>query len=146
MKVIAISQRVEKIVKYNEFRDQVDNRLNFFVVKAGYLPVPIPNFIGCDKPKNSSLLNWLKNINPDGIILSGGDDFGVYKSRDKNEIRIITDEERIPEPFIEKKDISLINSTKDGLNLKHVDNASEYNEENKKLKNDTYWEEWDNDK
>ena len=24
-----------------------------------------------------------------------------------------------------------------GLNLKHVDNASEYNEENKKLKNDT---------
>jgi len=64
----------------------------------------------------------------------------------ESEIRIITDEERIPEPFIEKKDISLINSTKDGLNLKHVDNASEYNEENKKLKNDTYWEEWDNDK
>ena len=34
-------------------------------------------------------LNWLKNINPDGIILSGGDDLGVYKSRDKNEVRII---------------------------------------------------------
>ena len=89
MKVIAVSQRVEKIAKYNEFRDQVDNRLNFFVIKAGYLPVPIPNFIGCDKPKDLSLLNWLKNINPDGIILSGGEDFGINKSRDKNEIRII---------------------------------------------------------
>mgnify|MGYP001400561763 FL=1 len=89
MKVIAISQRVEKIVKYNEFRDQVDNRLNFFVIKAGYLPVPIPNFIGCDKLKHSSLLIWLKKINPAGIILSGGDDFGVYKSRDKNEIKMI---------------------------------------------------------
>jgi hypothetical protein len=30
--------------------------------------------------------------------------------------------------------------------LKHVDDTSEYKEENKKLKNDTYWEEWDNDK
>ena len=60
MKVIAISQRVEKSVKYNEFRDQVDNRLNFFVVKAGYLPVPIPNFIGCDKLGDLSLSNWLK--------------------------------------------------------------------------------------
>jgi len=89
MKVIAISQRVQKIIKYNEFRDQVDNRLNFFVVKAGYLPVPIPNFIGCNDLKQTSLLNWLKNINPDGIILSGGDDLGVYKSRDKNEARII---------------------------------------------------------
>ena len=89
MKVIAVSQRVEKIAKYNEFRDQVDNRLNFFIIKAGYLPVPIPNFIGCEKPKDLGLLNWLKNINPDGIILSGGDDFGVNRFRDKNEIRII---------------------------------------------------------
>ena len=28
MKIIAISQRVQKINKYNEFRDQIDNRLN----------------------------------------------------------------------------------------------------------------------
>ena len=89
MKVIAISQRIQKIFKYNEFRDQVDNRLNLFIVKAGYLPVPIPNFKGCDKLGHASLLNWLKNISPDGIILSGGDDFGIYKIRDKNEIRII---------------------------------------------------------
>ena len=89
MKVIAVSQRVEKIAKYNEFRDQVDNRLNFFVIKAGYLPVPIPNFIGCDKPKDLGLLNWLKNINPDGIILSGGDDFGVNRFRDKMKLELL---------------------------------------------------------
>ena len=89
MKIIAISQRIQKINKYNEFRDQVDNRLNFFVIKAGYLPVPIPNFKGCDESDHSSLINWLKKINPKGIILSGGDDIGTYKSRDKNEIKII---------------------------------------------------------
>ena len=38
MKIIAISQRIKKIVEYNEIRDQLDNRLNFFfVIKAGYL-------------------------------------------------------------------------------------------------------------
>ena len=89
MKIIAISQRIKKIVEYNEIRDQLDNRLNFFVIKAGYLPVPIPNFLGCEKKKNKCLLNWLKKINPGGIILSGGEDIGVYKSRDKNEARII---------------------------------------------------------
>ena len=51
MKIIAISQRIKKIVEYNEIRDQLDNRLNFFVIKAGYLPVPIPNFLGCEKKK-----------------------------------------------------------------------------------------------
>ncbi len=64
----------------------------------------------------------------------------------ESEIRIITNEEKIPEPFIEKNNISLTNSTKDMLNLKNIDDVSETKEENKKLKNDTYWEEWDNDK
>ena len=32
--IIAISQRIKKIVEYNEIRDQLDNRLNFFVIKA----------------------------------------------------------------------------------------------------------------
>ena len=64
MKIIAISQRIKKIVEYNEIRDQLDNRLNFFVIKAGYLPVPIPNFLGCEKKKNKCLLNWLKKKIP----------------------------------------------------------------------------------
>ena len=53
------------------------------------MPVPIPNFIGCDKLGDLNLSNWLKNINPDGIILSGGDDFGVYKSRDKMKLELL---------------------------------------------------------
>jgi len=90
------------------------------------------------------IVGWRKEKKNINLIIDNQS--GTELEYRENEIRIITDEERIPEPFIEKKDISLINSTKDGLNLKHVDNASEYNEENKKLKNDTYWEEWDNDK
>jgi len=89
MKIIAVSQRVQKIDKYNEFRDQIDNRLNFFLIKAGYLPVPIPNFKNGNNSDQSSLIKWLKKIKPSGIILSGGDDIGVYKFRDKNEMRII---------------------------------------------------------
>tara|TARA_B110001450_G_scaffold231939_1_gene234160 strand:+ start:3295 stop:4065 length:771 start_codon:yes stop_codon:yes gene_type:complete len=90
------------------------------------------------------IVGWRKEKKNINLIIDNQS--GTELEYRESEIRIITDEERIPEPFIEKKDISLINSTKDGLNLKHVDNASEYNEENKKLKNDTYWEEWDNDK
>ena len=35
---------------------------NFFVAlcEDTIISVPIPNFIGCDKPKDPSLLNWLK--------------------------------------------------------------------------------------
>ena len=89
MKIIAITQRINKIEKFKEFRDQIDDRLNLFVDKAGYLPVPIPNFYKSNKKEQNSLLNWLKTINPYGIILSGGDDIGVYKVRDKNEMKII---------------------------------------------------------
>ena len=44
MKIIAISQRVQKIKKYKELRDQIDSRLIEFVIKSGFFPIPIPNF------------------------------------------------------------------------------------------------------
>jgi hypothetical protein len=90
------------------------------------------------------IVGWRKGKKNINLIIDNQN--GTELEYRESEIRIITDEERIPEPFIEKNDISLINSTKDRLNLKHVDDTSEYKEENKKLKNDTYWEEWDNDK
>lgn len=90
------------------------------------------------------IVGWRKGKKNINLIIDNQN--GTELEYRESEIRIITDEERIPEPFIEKNDISLINSTKDSLNLKHVDDTSEYKEENKKLKNDTYWEEWDNDK
>ena len=89
MKTIAVSQRVQKIEKYNEFRDQIDNRLIFYLSNAGYIPVPIPNFKNKNKYNKTSIVSWLKKINPSGIVLSGGDDLGVYKYRDLNEMRII---------------------------------------------------------
>ena len=54
MKIIAITQRIQKIGKYKEFRDQLDIRLNYLVTKLGYLPVPIPNF------KNYKIISILR--------------------------------------------------------------------------------------
>ena len=87
MKIIAITQRIQKIEKYKEFRDQLDIRLNYLVTKLGYLPVPIPNFKNYQN--NLNLKNWLKRIKPAGIILSGGDNIGIYKFRDQNELSIV---------------------------------------------------------
>ena len=90
------------------------------------------------------IIGWRKEKKNIDLIIDNqsGTELGDMES----EIRIITNEEKIPEPFIEKNNANLINSTKDKVNLKYFDDTSESKEENKKLKNDTYWEEWDNDK
>tara|TARA_B110000967_G_scaffold32247_1_gene30680 strand:- start:5745 stop:6515 length:771 start_codon:yes stop_codon:yes gene_type:complete len=90
------------------------------------------------------IIGWRKEKKNIDLIIDNqsGTELGDRES----EIRIITNEEKIPEPFIEKNNANLINSTKDKVNLKYFDDTSESKEENKKLKNDTYWEEWDNDK
>jgi hypothetical protein len=90
------------------------------------------------------IIGWRKEKKNIDLIIDNqsGTELGDRES----EIRIITNEEKIPEPFIEKNNANLINSTKDKVNLKYFDDTSESKEENKKLKYDTYWEEWDNDK
>ncbi len=89
MKIIAISQRVQKIKKYKELRDQIDSRLIEFVIKSGFFPIPIPNFKKKNKADLISLIKWLNLINPSGIVLSGGDDIGKFKYRDQNELNMI---------------------------------------------------------
>ena len=98
MKNIAISQRVQKIKEYKEFRDQLDIRLIEFVTQLGFNPIPVPNFKKKNKADLISLLKWLKIIKPSGIILSGGDDIGKFKYRDQNEIKLLqwSVEKKIP--------------------------------------------------
>ena len=64
MKKILIVQRYEKIGIFNELRDNLDIRLSNYIFKLGYLPILIPTKI--------KITSFLKQIKPDGILLSGG--------------------------------------------------------------------------
>jgi len=67
MKKIFITQRLDKIGKHNELRDNLDNRFTFFFNKIKMLPIIIPNNLG-------SVKILLKKIKPNGIVLSPGGD------------------------------------------------------------------------
>ena len=43
MNYVAVSQRIDFYFKRNEIRDALDQRIIQFLLKAGYLPVPVPN-------------------------------------------------------------------------------------------------------
>lgn len=72
MKVVAISQRVDTHPERGESRDALDQRLIAFVLAAGFTPVPVPN-----RWQNPDDLDrWLAAVNPQAIMLSGGNDIG----------------------------------------------------------------------
>lgn len=74
MKKILITQRQDNLGKFKETRDNVDIRLIKFVEKIGLLPILISNNI-----KNVDL--FLKKLNPNGIVLSGGGDIKKKDNR-----------------------------------------------------------------
>ena len=43
--VVGVTQRVDKIDIYGEWRDALDQRLVDWVVEAGFIMVPIPNVL-----------------------------------------------------------------------------------------------------
>jgi|MDTG01.1.fsa_nt_gb N5-(cytidine 5'-diphosphoramidyl)-L-glutamine hydrolase len=89
MKIIAISQRLE-LSKHKELRGQLDIKLNSFVLKCGFIPIPIPYFSFKNKASINQLKKWMSTIKPFGVILSGGSDIGKNKIRDDSE-RFILD-------------------------------------------------------
>ena len=86
MTIIVVTQRVEFHPDRNEQRDVLDGRLVEFLVLSGYIPVPIPNSLyskRTSKIDNRIVFDtWLERINPQGILLSGGDDIGESQERD----------------------------------------------------------------
>ena len=84
MKRVAVSQRIDVIKDRGETRDALDQQLNAFLVKCGYLPIPVPNFFSRDE-----VMKWLNALSPDAIILSGGNDIGDYPSRDWTETALL---------------------------------------------------------
>ena len=85
MKVVAISQRVDTHPERGESRDALDQRLIAFVLAAGFLPVPVPN--RWQTPDD--LDRWLAAVNPQAIMLSGGNDIGQCPARDQTESQLL---------------------------------------------------------
>jgi gamma-glutamyl-gamma-aminobutyrate hydrolase PuuD len=77
-KKVGISLRVENIKKYNEKRDAISQDWIKFCNSAGLIPILIPNNL-----KNTK--EFLKSIDVDMLIFSGGDNIGDNIERDKTE-------------------------------------------------------------
>ena len=67
MKKIIISQRVDKIGKHNELRNNLDFRFIKMIENLGFLPIILPNNL-------SKVSQSIKEIKPNAIILSSGGD------------------------------------------------------------------------
>ena len=71
MKKVIYTQRVEVIESYQERRDCADQRIADFIHVCGFLPIPVPN-------RSEFAKDIFSNIQPDGIILTGGNSLCDY--------------------------------------------------------------------
>ena len=94
MKRIAISQRIELIPDRDEKRDVLDHRLVSWVGHCGFSPLPVPNVL------SHMVENWLLDIQPDGILLSGGGDIGQFSERDETERLLLSFASRFNLPVL----------------------------------------------
>ena len=85
MKKVIVSQRIDYLSERNEFRDSLDQCLINLISACGLIAVPVPNTL----IYSDSLNLWLKEVQPDAIILSGGNDIGEYLYRDKTEFFLL---------------------------------------------------------
>ena len=96
--LIAISQRIDFIPSRNEYRDSVDQNLLRLIIELGHIPIQVPNVL-LVKNKNQKLVEWLKKINPQGLILSGGNDINEHEKRDDTEKFLYTWAKNKKKPF-----------------------------------------------
>lgn len=82
---LAVSQRITEIKKNKEFRDSLDVRLIKILNDLNIQTIQIPNIFKSKKKIDSFLLP----LNLKGLILTGGDDFGKYKTRDRTEYLLL---------------------------------------------------------
>ena len=92
MKKIIVTQRIDYIDSRQETRESIDQSLLELLIKCNFIPLPISNkLIDLNKDstqpkKHQKLLEkYLSWIQPDALILSGGNDIGEYIYRDETE-------------------------------------------------------------
>ena len=86
--LIGITQRIDKVKAYDEWRDSEDQRLVEWVIDAGFIPVPIPNNLvktSSESGGHPLLEQWLNLLNINALLLSGGNDIGMAAQRDVTE-------------------------------------------------------------
>lgn len=86
MKRIIYTQRVEVVESYGERRDCADVEIAKLIWECGFLPIPVNNI-----PQRIN--EFLEQIKPDGILLTGGNDLSKYggnaPERDETEKKMI---------------------------------------------------------
>ena len=85
---VAVSQRVDVWADRGERRDAVDQRLCQWLTASGCIQVPVPNIFMPKAKRDDNrmgLQDWLFAINPDAVLLSGGNDIGEVPERDSTE-------------------------------------------------------------
>ncbi|RUO78401.1 gamma-glutamyl-gamma-aminobutyrate hydrolase family protein [Pseudidiomarina taiwanensis] len=74
-KLIAISQRYDKVAGREEWRDALDTKWTELLEQIGFLPIVLPSHL-------TDVSGFLAEIGIDGLILSGGNDIGSAPFRD----------------------------------------------------------------
>lgn len=86
MKLVAISQRVEEVVAYQERRDALDQRWTQLLWQCGALPLLLPN-------EPESAMKLVQHLQPVAVILTGGNSLQNYQGnapeRDQTELLML---------------------------------------------------------
>jgi N5-(cytidine 5'-diphosphoramidyl)-L-glutamine hydrolase len=115
MKNILITKNLKHDLNRNELLETIDINYIKFIQSINFNPFPVSSFIK-DIEKN------LKNMKPNGILLTGGCDIGKFDQRDLFEIKLIK--------FGIKKKIPIVGICR-GMQIINLF----FNGENKKVKN-----------
>ena len=82
MKKILITQRHERIGKFNELRDNIDIRYSKMIENIGMTPILMPNSL-------ENIPKYLDQIKPNGILLTSGGNPKFKDQRNLIEIKLI---------------------------------------------------------
>jgi len=100
---VGITQRVDRVESHNEYRDALDQRLVDWVIRSGFLPLPIPNSLVNISESNNmqpNLDSWLNEFEIDMLLLSGGNNIGDIKQRDLTEKYLLSWAEEYKKPVL----------------------------------------------
>ncbi len=99
MKFVAVSQRVDIIGDRREYRDALDQNITRFLFECGYISVPVPNTLQNNKA-GKYLESFMKQLKPQGLLLSGGNNIGESRERDETELAMINYAEQKKLPLL----------------------------------------------